>query len=208
VEITDDGGIHWSNASVMKMDGRVRPFSSVLGIAALDSTHYAMLLHKPQGENIFLSTEDGGATWKPLHLNDTYADTLFVHAGEYWAFGYEIVDRQNRGGYSVPLALRSADGSNWVRGAKAPNEFTECTAQGCVLYAGTIADLYLDKPHYLAYPADVTLTAQWAIGGNSILRRASRLKANSWKDGSKTHKANTLSTSAAGVGGAQRFGVR
>jgi hypothetical protein len=168
VEITEDGGTHWSDVSVAKTDEAVHPYSNVLGIAAVDAAHFTLLLNMTQGENIFLSTQDGGATWKPLHIDNAYAKELFVHDGEFWAFGMEIVDRQNHGGYGVPLVLHSSDGRQWVRGTKAPTEFTQCTSQGCVLYDGAIADLYNEKPSYTIFPAGGFLTPKWAISKGNI----------------------------------------
>src|SRR5579863_7763068 len=184
VETTADGGRNWSDVSMMKTDERVRQFSEVLGMAVLDGKHYAMLLHKPQGENMFLSSRDSGMTWKSLHIDNTYAVALFAHGKQYWAFGIEIVERQDHGGYSVPLVLHSRDGLRWVHGAKAPTEFTDCSKQGCVLYEGAIADLYGNKPHYLIYPGDISLTSQWATGPVSICTVAGRIlcAAAAWSD--------------------------
>jgi len=67
VEITEDGGTHWSDVSVMKTDEGVRPFSNILGIAAVDAAHFALLLKMTQGENIFLSTQDGDDVENPAH---------------------------------------------------------------------------------------------------------------------------------------------
>jgi hypothetical protein len=168
VQITGDGGDHWLDVSLTRTDDSGGPFSKILGMATVDATHLAMLLSRTQGENIFLSTQDGGATWKPVHIDNTHANTLFTHDGRYWAFGMEIVDRQNHGGYSVPLVLYSPDGLQWIHGTKAPTEFGSCTSQGCVLYDGSIADLYNEKPHYSTFPADGTLTPKWAISRGSI----------------------------------------
>jgi hypothetical protein len=164
IETTQDGGNKWSGVT----SEATNEYSEINGIAALDSQHSLVLLHKPQGENIFLSTADDGQSWKPLHIDDTYAQYLFVHGGEYWAFGVEIVDRKNHGGYSVPLTLRSADGAHWSHGATAPNEFSTCTIQGCILYDGAIADLYGVKPRYFAFSSDEVLTPKWASAGSSI----------------------------------------
>lgn len=167
-QITEDGGNHWLDVPLMKTAESESPFSQILGMTAVDATHFALLLSRTQGENIFLSTQDGGATWKPIHLDNTYASALFAHDGRYWAFGMEIVDRQNHGGYSVPLALYSSDGFQWTHGAKAPTEFGSCTPQGCVLYDGVIVDLYNENPHYTTFPAEGALTPKWAISKDSI----------------------------------------
>jgi photosystem II stability/assembly factor-like uncharacterized protein len=168
VQFTTDGGAHWADVSVMKSDDAVKLFSNIYGIAAIDSSHYALLLNRTQGENIFLSTRDGGVTWKPLHVDNTYARELFAHDGRYWAFGGEIVDRKNRGGYSVPLALYSTDGLQWTHGTKSPKEFETCTSQGCVVYDGAIVDLYGERPRFTIFPADGIVTAKWAVSKDSI----------------------------------------
>lgn len=175
-QTTNDGGKTWSAISVVSTDSAVSPFSNVLGVAALDSTHFALLLNKPQGENIFLSTKDGGATWTPLHIDNTYAGELFERDGKYWALGMEIVNRQNRGGYSVPLVLSSADGLVWQHGAKSPTEFEgSCTVQGCVLYDGAIVDLYGEAPRYIAFPASGTLAVKWAMAKGTVCTISSAL---------------------------------
>ena len=124
VEMTADGGAHWTEVSALKNDEKVRSFSEILGLAALDASHAAITLHQPQGENGFLSTQDAGATWKFVHLENTFAGMLFTHAGEYWAFGIEYVHREVRGGYEVPAALHSPDGEHWTRGPRATHEFS------------------------------------------------------------------------------------
>lgn len=164
IQTTHDGGSQWSDVT----NETLSEYSEINGIGALDSLHQLVLLHKPEGENMFLSTADGGKNWTPLHIDNTYAEFLFVHNGQYWAFGMEIVDRKNHGGYSVPLALRSVDGTHWSHGAKAPNEFNACTTQGCNLFDGAIAELYGEKPEYFAFSADEVLTPKWAFAGSSI----------------------------------------
>jgi len=164
---TKDGGNEWTE-DALRSDERFRTYSEVIGIAVLDAAHWAFLLHQPNGEYIFASTTNSGKTWTPLHINDTYPSYLFVHQGEYWAFGMEIAERQNGGGYGMPLVLHSPDGARWKHGAKAPNEFRDCTVQGCELHDGAIADLYGEKPRYFAFPAEGVVTPKWAMAGDAI----------------------------------------
>jgi len=168
VETTDDSGKYWNPVSVLKSNPAIASFDNLLSVASLDANHAAIALHQTQGENIFVLTSDGGKTWNSLHLDNTFAGQLYVHRGEYWAFGIEYLEREKSGGYGAPVALHSVDGKKWVHGAKAPTEFNSCTVQGCILYDGAIADLYGDKPDYLQVPADGSLGPDWAFANGSV----------------------------------------
>jgi photosystem II stability/assembly factor-like uncharacterized protein len=168
VETTEDGGLHWTDVSELRSDPAIRPFTNILSIASLDANHSAIALHQTQGENIFVITLDSGKNWKSVHLDNTFAGNLFTHKGEYWAFGIEYVEREKRGGYSVPVAIHSADGEKWAHGVRAPAEFNSCVFQGCILYDGAIADLYNEKPVFLAVPADGSLQPSWALAKDTV----------------------------------------
>ncbi|WP_353072813.1 hypothetical protein [Tunturiibacter gelidiferens] len=88
----------------MMTDPKIRQFSQIESIAALSTTHYAVAAHQEQGENIIVSTTDGGESWIPTHIVNTFAGTLLPHEGEYWAFGIEYLGREHdpSGGYSAP----------------------------------------------------------------------------------------------------------
>ncbi len=86
VQFTKDGGVQWSDVSIMKREDLL-DYSNVFGVAALGSDRFVILVNKTQGENLFLASQDAGATWNALHLDDTYARNLFVRSGEVWAFG-------------------------------------------------------------------------------------------------------------------------
>jgi photosystem II stability/assembly factor-like uncharacterized protein len=120
VKVTHDGGGHWEMIAALDSD-ELRPFTQVLSIASLDSTHYLMIRRHPNVEDAFVATNDGGKTWKLVHMqndaaNRVLARTVFTHQSEYWAFGHELVHREKGGGYGVPLAMRSKDGEMWGHG--------------------------------------------------------------------------------------------
>jgi len=88
---------------------------------------------------------------------------LFVRGGEYWAFGTEYVNRQERGGYGVGGAVHSKDGENWTHAPHSPHEFSACTAQGCYVWDGALVDLSAEGPRFWSTPQDGSLTQDWAI---------------------------------------------
>jgi tetratricopeptide (TPR) repeat protein len=176
VETTSDGGARWVEVAALKADDQVRPFTETLGLAALDAAHMAITVHQPEGENGFFATQDGGKTWKFAHVDDTFAGMLYTHGGEYWAFGIVYLDRQIRGGYGVGFSLHSKDGLNWTRGLRSPNEFENCTPQGCYLWDGALVDLYGEKPRFWSLPQDGSLTNDWALAGGEVCSVGRTLK--------------------------------
>jgi hypothetical protein len=176
VEFTHDAGRTWTEVDELRTDPEIRPFTNILSIASLDSEHAAIALHQNQGENIFVITKDGGKTWKAIHLDNTFAGTLFVHGREFWAFGIEYLEREKGGGYSAPVGLHSADGENWTHGVRAPNEFNSCRIQGCILYDGAIADLYGESARFLATKADGSLQSNWAFASGVVCSLGLTLK--------------------------------
>jgi photosystem II stability/assembly factor-like uncharacterized protein len=76
--LTSDGGVHWQEISAMMTDPKIRQFSQIELIAALSTTHYAIAAHQEQGENIIVSTTDGGKSWTPTHIVNTFAGTLLT----------------------------------------------------------------------------------------------------------------------------------
>jgi hypothetical protein len=202
VETTDDSGKHRTPVSVLKSNPAIAPFDNLLSVASLDANHAAIALHQTQGENIFVLTSDGGKTWNSLHLDNTFAGQLCIHRGEYWAFGIEYLEREKSGGYSAPVSLHSADGKKWTHGAKSPAEFNSCTAQGCILYDGAIADLYGDQPHYLSVPADGSLEPVWAFANHSICTVGPQVKCAlaNWVPGVPPRPTQTSGPHTSGVG--------
>jgi hypothetical protein len=137
----------------------------------LDSARYLMLRRQPNVEDAFVVTKDGGKSWKLVHMqndasNRVMARTVFIHQGEYWGFGHELVHREKGGGYGVPLTIHSKDGETWAHGVRGPNEFGACTAQGCYMWDGAVEVLYGEHEQFWALPQDGSLSDKWAIVGN------------------------------------------
>lgn len=169
VKLTHDGGDSWQDVALDSEE--MRPFTGVLAVAALDSAHYLMIRREPDIEDIFLTTEDGGKSWKVVHprndaTNREFAGWVFIHGGEYWAFGMELVNRKQGGGYGVPLVLHSRDGMQWTHGTNGSKEFGGCNPQGCYMWDGAVESLYDSHEQYWNLPQDFSLSTKWAIAGS------------------------------------------
>ncbi len=180
VEVTHDGGDHWEKVTALESDD-LRPFTQVLSIAALDSTHYLMIRRHPEIEDAFVVTNDGAKTWKLVHMqndssNRVMARTVLVHQGEYCAFGHELVHREKGGGYGVPLTMHSKDGEAWTHGVGGPNEFGACNSQGCNLWDGVVESLYGQREQSWDLPQDGSLTEKWALAVNKACTVSDSLK--------------------------------
>lgn len=170
LRLTSDGGGQWRDIEAMKNDEQLRKFTDIMSVAALSSTHIAAAIRQPEVEERYVSTVDGGKTWISTHLPNTIANSLFVHDGEYWAFGIEYLGREHNpgGGYSVPVALHSTDGQIWQHGVRATWEFTSCTEQGCVLPYGVIEVLYGATEKSWSLPQNLPMTRNWAMSGDRV----------------------------------------
>jgi photosystem II stability/assembly factor-like uncharacterized protein len=170
LKLTSDGGRRWRAIEVLRTDEQLRRFSDIMSVAALSSTHMAVAIRQAEVEERYLSTVDGGKTWTSKHLPNTIANSLFVHDGEYWAFGIEFLGREHNpsGGYSVPVVLHSTDGQIWQHGARATWEFSGCTEQGCILPYGVIEVLYGTKEKSWSLPQNLPMTRSWAMSGDKV----------------------------------------
>jgi photosystem II stability/assembly factor-like uncharacterized protein len=166
VLLTHDGGQHWEEAVSLKNNEELRPYTEVLSVAALDPTHYLLGVRQPQAAVGYAVTLDAGTAWRLIHVDNVYATRVFVHDGEYWAFGIEYLNREKGGGYGAPVSIHSKDGEAWIHGARGPNEFPSCNAQGCYLWDGVVEDLYGARERFWLLPPDGTLTKTWAIAGD------------------------------------------
>jgi len=166
VKLTHDGGLHWEEAEALRSDAALHPFSEILSVAALDSYRYLVAFREPQVAVGYAVTQDAGRSWKLIQLPNTYATRVYVHEGEYWAFGIEYLHREDHGGYGAPVSLHSKDGETWIHGARGPNEFATCTSQGCALWDGLVEDLYGEKARFWASPEHGFLSRKWAIASN------------------------------------------
>jgi len=170
VKLTHDGGDHWEEVTALTSD-ELKSFSRVLAVAALDSTDYLMVRRQPGIEDVFLVTHDAGKSWHVVHqrndaTNRELVRWVFVHGGEYWAFGMELVHRDTGGGYGVPLTLHSKDGETWVHGTSGPTEFGGCNRQGCYMWDGAVESLYGTHEQFWNLPQDSSLSIKWAIAGD------------------------------------------
>ena len=165
VLLTHDGGQHWEEATLNR-NRDLQPYTEILSVATLDSSHYLLGVRQPQVSVGYAVTTDAGKSWKLIHVDNVYATKVFVHAGEYWAFGIEYLNRQDHGGYGAPVSLHSKDGETWIHGVRGPYEFPSCNAEGCYLWDGVVEDLYGQRERFWVMPQDRTLTRTWAIAGN------------------------------------------
>jgi photosystem II stability/assembly factor-like uncharacterized protein len=170
VKMTHDGGQHWQDVTPLKSE-ELQAFSLTLAVAALDSLHYLVIRRQPTIEDAFVITNDGGKSWHIVHqrndqTNRELARWVFVHRGEYWAFGMELLNRQQRGGYGFPLAMHSKDGSTWTHGVNGGKEFGGCNPQGCYMWDGVVESLYGLKEQFWNVPQEFSLTNKWAIAGD------------------------------------------
>jgi hypothetical protein len=172
VKLTNDGGAHWEEIPALASD-ELRPYTLVLAVAALDPSNYLMIRRRPEVEDVYLVTADGGKSWKVVHqrndaTNRELASWVFVHGGEYWVFGMELVHRDTGGGYGVPLTLRSKSGETWTHGINGGlHEFGSCNSQGCLTSVGTVEMMQRDREQYWTPPpGSLSSPAKWAIAGN------------------------------------------
>jgi hypothetical protein len=165
VEITHDGGGTWTPISAYQTDRELAEFETVAAVAVLDAKHAAVLFRGgPENSHVIVSSADGGKSWTNTVIPNARVWGLVVHNGEFWVFGYEVIEKDKPGGgYGVAMALHSPDGIKWVHGVRAPGEFSACRVQGCILWDGAIVGLYEDKPTFTAVPADGSLTPVWAL---------------------------------------------
>jgi photosystem II stability/assembly factor-like uncharacterized protein len=170
VMLTHDSGNHWEEIPTQENEDLQR-FPFTLAIAALDASDYLMIRRMSGIEDVLFITHNTGKSWSAVRqrndaTNRELARWVFVHDGEYWAFGMELVHRDAGGGYSVPLTMHSKDGETWVHGTIGPKEFGGCNSQGCYMWDGTVESLYGEHEQYWALPQDGTMSNVWALIGN------------------------------------------
>jgi len=175
VKQTHDGGDNWEDIPQLRSPD-IAPFTQVLAVAALDAKNYLMLRLQRNIDLVYVVTHNAGKSWKVVHQRNDQTDRkmtkwVFVHEGEYWAFGMELLHREKGGGYSAPLALFSADGELWIHGVPGPKTFDGCNPQGCYLWDGMVATFhgtseYGTQVQYWSLPQDSSLSDIWAIAGS------------------------------------------
>jgi photosystem II stability/assembly factor-like uncharacterized protein len=168
VKLTRDGGAHWEDVGALRSDEALRSFSEILSVAALNATHYLIAFRHPQVAVGYAVTSDAGKTWRLVQVPNTHATRVFVHEGEYWAFGIEYLNREDHGGYSAAVSLHSKDGKTWLHGQRGPYEFNTCNQQGCSLWDGAAVNLYGERARFWILPEFGYLPRKWAIAENRV----------------------------------------
>jgi len=172
VKLTHNGGERWEDIPALN-SAEFKPFSRVVAVAALDPLHCLMILNEGSIEDAFVVTADAGQSWKMVHqrnddTNREFAKRVFVHDGEYWAFGNQLVNRQSGGGGMASMTRHSRDGEIWTPGINLASDMGGCNAQGCYLRDGVVEILYGPKAQYWNLPQDGSLSNTWAIAGNRV----------------------------------------
>jgi photosystem II stability/assembly factor-like uncharacterized protein len=183
LDFTNDGGLTWIAVPPLPDPDDREKFKIVTSLAALDSKHSAVLLkNDPHGDDILVTTNDGGETWDAQRTPHTARESVVIHEREYWAFGFEVLEHDKPGGgYSVPLVLHSADGTNWIHGTRIEYEHPSCNDQGCILWDGAIVNLYGKKPVFTKVPTEGVLSPMWATAKGTVCTLNLTLKcAKSW----------------------------
>lgn len=172
---TADGGTHWSKVSDGQNTDELKRFPYTFYLVALDAMHMAVLIKEGMySEGGFLTTSDGGKTWKFLDIPSIAVGTLLKVDGKYLAVGTEVIEKDKPGGgHSVPLALVSTDGENWQHSAhdisKCRLEGCQaCKPQGCLASNGILALIFDEKTEYAEFPPNKEMTARWAATDSTL----------------------------------------
>ena len=170
VKLTHDGGERWEGIPALSSE-EFKSYSRVLDVAALNSSQYLMIRNEGMIEDAFFVSQDAGKSWKMIHqrndpTNREFARRVFVHDGEYWAFGQQLLNRQDHGGGMARMTRHSKDGETWTPGIDPASDMGACNAQGCYMWDGVVEILYGEHEQYWALPQDGSLSDKWAIAGN------------------------------------------
>jgi hypothetical protein len=174
---TVDGGLRWSPVLQDQNSEEIKQFPYTFSLAALNSSHMAVMLKHGAAQyesQAFLSTQDSGKTWKVQNIPNVTLYSFLRVEGSYWAVGTEVIHKdQPGGGYSVPVAVYSADGENWDHStadmASCKLEMcTLCRPQGCLSSNGSIARIFQKEPTFAAFPPYEELTAEWTATDSTI----------------------------------------
>jgi photosystem II stability/assembly factor-like uncharacterized protein len=174
---TVDGATTWTAVSAGQNSEEMKRFSYPFSLVALDSAHMAIMLKQGSAQyepQAFLFTQDSGKSWNFLNIPNVTLYSFLRAQGRYRTVGTEVIHKGDKGGgYSVPVALSSADGENWEHSS---NDLTECQLQmcvacnteGCLSANGTITNFFADKTTYKDFSATRQLTTKWSAAGSTI----------------------------------------
>ena len=116
---TADGGATWSAVAGTNTAETLRAFPYTFSLVALDSARMAAMVKVGTAQyeaQAFLVTDDGGKSWQRIDIPNSTLYSFFASRGEYWAVGTEVIHKEQKGGgYGVPVAWHSTDGSKWTR---------------------------------------------------------------------------------------------
>jgi hypothetical protein len=183
LKFTSDGGATWKEISVLRADPDLEEFKYFLGVAALDSNHMVALA-KAGGaqyyDQRFVVTIDGGKNWKVVEAPSTVIIAVVARAGEFWAMGHEVIEKDKPGGgYGVALTMHSADGITWLHSPRAQSEFGNCGSGGCLFSQGVGDNPFGSAPSYWVFSPDVAVTAKWAAAKGGICTISNEMKCTS-----------------------------
>jgi hypothetical protein len=174
---TGDGGVNWSAVSAEERPDVLKTNPFPFSLVALDSNHIAAMLKSGAAQyesQTFLITQDSGKSWHVIDIPNTTLYSFLRVGDKYWTVGIEVIHKEQKGGgYAVPVALYSSDGEKWTHStsdlsACGPEMCVACTAQGCLSANGSIANIFLEKTSYGAFPSNQKLTAKWASSASGV----------------------------------------
>ena len=179
---TSDGGVSWQPITIDLSAADLKGFRWARALVALDPNHMIIVMSDGNSRADaykLLVSKDGGGNWRVLDIPSTGLSSIAAHDGEYWVAGFEVIEKDKRGGgYGVPLVMHSADGETWTHLVKwAPKEFSECNSQSCLFGDGSGVDFRAASPQkYWTFPSEKAVTAKWAVAHGSICSVGLELK--------------------------------
>jgi hypothetical protein len=165
VEFTRDAGAHWQEVAAFHTNPDMKGLQYVLNMTVLDPLKAVIMVKDGPAQYYggqFLTSVDGGKNWKLINVPDMTLYSLIASHGKFWAFGTEVIEKQNHGGHAVPVELNSSNGQDWVKADRPLNPPMDCNPRGCLLSDSVLFDPFGDKPAYWAFPGGKVVTPKWA----------------------------------------------
>jgi len=206
---TLDGGAHWAVVSADQNTDEIKHFPYTFSLVALDSSHMAIMMKQGaaqyEGQG-FLTTEDSGQSWRFSTIPNVTLYSFLRVQGKYWTVGTEVIHKdQPGGGYAVPVALYSSDGSKWEHtsndlSACKLQMCVACTTEGCLSANGMIAEFFSDKTSYKEFSSNRELTPKWAAASSAICFVGNGLRCTGLKPVVKPNSGENPLPTAVGPG--------